>query len=413
MIPILIKRDFTSRVKGAPYIITTIIGILVFVGLGFAPLVMQYFAAAFSEGSLELLVVDYSGEFYPAMAEVAAEREGQSIRIEAVPPEEESAAYQRVLDEGMNGLLLVDLPDFAFLTPDAANYGQNAWVENLVNQSLTRLNARNLGLSAEEMAQLFSSADLQVRQIGGNGDEVSSEDFTSSAVLAYCMLFMIYMSLILYGNMVASGVAEEKSSRIMEVMIAKVKPTELMAGKILGIGALSLMQFAIWVAAALVTSAVRRAGWFGSSLDLGISLGSIEPSLLAWFVIFFILGFFFYASIYAAGGAVVSRVEEVNQVVTIVTMLIAAGFIAAFMSFTNPNGRLAVITSLIPFTSPMVMFARLTLGNPAPSQVAASVLLLILAVAGGAWFSGRVYRIGVLLYGKRPTLREIVRYLRA
>ena len=118
--------------------------------------------------------------------------------------------------------LLVDLPDFAFLTPDAANYGQNAWVENLVNQSLTRLNARNLGLSAEEMAQLFSSADLQVRQIGGNGDEVSSEDFTSSAVLAYCMLFMIYMSLILYGNMVASGVAEEKSSRIMEVMIAKV-----------------------------------------------------------------------------------------------------------------------------------------------------------------------------------------------
>jgi ABC-2 type transport system permease protein len=158
---------------------------------------------------------------------------------------------------------------------------------------------------------------------------------------------------------------------------------------------------------------VRRAGWFGSSLDLGISLGSIEPSLLAWFVIFFILGFFFYASIYAAGGAVVSRVEEVNQVVTIVTMLIAAGFIAAFMSFTNPNGRLAVITSLIPFTSPMVMFARLTLGNPAPSQVAASVLLLILAVAGGAWFSGRVYRIGVLLYGKRPTLREIVRYLRA
>lgn len=411
MIPIVAKRDFISRAKGTPYIITTIIGMLVFIALGFAPLLLQFFAGAFAEDSLAILVVDYSKEFWPVLAQTAAEMGGHGVSIELVAPGEESAAFQRVIDEGLDGLLLVEPPEFAFLTPDAANYGQNARVEELVNQALTRLNAHNLGLSPAEMAQLFATVELEVRQLGGG--EVHGKDFTTSAVLAYFMLFMIYMSLVMYGNMVASGVAEEKSSRIMEVMIAKVKPTELMFGKILGIGALGLMQFSIWIATALAVSAVRRAGWFGPSLDWGISLGRIEPALLAWFVLFFVLGFFFYASIFAAGGAVVSRVEEVNQVVTIVTMLIAAGFILAFVSFTNPNGRLAMVTSLIPFTSPMVMFARLTLSSPPAFEVACSVLFLILGIVGGAWFSGRIYRVGVLLYGKRPTIREIARYLRS
>jgi len=412
MVPVIVKRDFTSRVRSTPYIVTTIIGVLVFVGLGFAPAVMQYFSAAFGDDSLKLLVVDYSGEFAPALLEAAAENGGQGVQLETIPPGQESAAYQRVLDEGLSGLLLVEPPEFAFLTPDAADMARNSRVQRLVNQGLVRLNARQLGLSQDELARLFASADLKVRQIGADSSEVSEEDFTASAVLAYLMLFMIYMSLLLYGNMVASGVAEEKSSRIMEVMIAKVKPTELMAGKILGIGALALLQFAIWVGAALGTGAVRRAGWFGPALDWEIPLGRIEPALLAWFVVFFVLGFFFYASIFAAGGAVVSRVEEVNQVVTVVTMVIVVGFLAAFMSFTNPNGRLAVITSLLPFTSPMVMFARLALGNPPAVQTALSVLLLLAANIAGAWFSGRVYRIGVLLYGKRPTMREIVRYMR-
>ena len=412
MIPVLVKRDFASRVRGMPYVITTVSGVLVFIGLGFAPVLMEYFAAAFAEDTLDILVVDYTGEFLPVLAEVAADSGAEAVRIEAVPVGEESTAFQRVIDEGRDGLLLVDLPEFAFTTLDAANYAQNSRLQNLLDRSLTRLNARNLGLGADELAKLFAAADLQVRQIGAGEDGEEGGDFTSSAVLAYFMIFMIYTCLIMYGNMVASGVAEEKSSRIMEVMIAKVKPTELMFGKILGIGALGLMQFAIWVAAALATNAVRRAGLFGLPFDTGISLGNVQPVLLVWFAVFFILGFFFYASIYAAGGAVVSRVEEVNQVVTILTMLIVVGFIVAFMSFTNPNGRLAVIASLIPFTSPMVMFARLTLGSPPAAQVAASVILLVLAVVCGAWLSGRIYRVGVLLYGKRPTFREILRYMR-
>lgn len=410
MIFVLARRDFMSRVKSGPYIITTILGMLVFIGLSFAPLLLDYFEAAFDEQPLDFLVVDYSGEFYPFLAEVLSENEPDGF-VEEVPPGEENAAFQRVIDEEKLGLLLVDMPEFAFVALDGANYVNISRVENIVNQSLTRLNAQKIGLSPEQLNALFGRIELQVREIGSQDGE-SERDFTTAAVLAYFMIFMIYMTLILYGNMVASGVAEEKSSRIMEVMIAKVKPMELMFGKILGVGALGLMQFGIWIGTVLTVTALRNASGWGPAAGGLALLSGIHPSVLVWFVLFFVLGFFFYASIFAAGGAVVSRVEDVNQISTLIMMLIMVGFFAAFISFANPNGRLAVITSLVPFTSPMVMFARLILADPPVAQVAVSLALLVAGVIGGAWFSGKVYRIGVLLYGKRPTIREIARYMR-
>lgn len=410
MIFVLARRDFMSRVKSGPYIITTILGMLVFIGLSFAPLLLDYFEAAFDEQPLDFLVVDYSGEFYPFLAEVLSENEPDGF-VEEVPPGEENAAFQRVIDEEKLGLLLVDMPEFAFVALDGANYVNISRVENIVNQSLTRLNAQKIGLSPEQLNALFGRIELQVREIGSQDGE-SERDFTTAAVLAYFMIFMIYMTLILYGNMVASGVAEEKSSRIMEVMIAKVKPMELMFGKILGVGALGLMQFGIWIGTVLTVTALRNASGWGPAAGGLALLSGIHPSVLVWFVLFFVLGFFFYASIFAAGGAVVSRVEDVNQISTLIMMLIMVGFFAAFISFANPNGRLAVITSLVPFTSPMVMFARLILADPPVAQVAVSLALLVAGVIGGTWFSGKVYRIGVLLYGKRPTIREIARYMR-
>lgn len=410
MIFVLARRDFMSRVKSGPYIITTILGMLVFIGLSFAPLLLDYFEAAFDEQPLDFLVVDYSGEFYPFLAEVLSENEPDGF-VEEVPPGEENAAFQRVIDEEKLGLLLVDMPEFAFVALDGANYVNISRVESIVNQSLTRLNAQKIGLSPEQLNALFGRIELQVREIGSQDGE-SERDFTTAAVLAYFMIFMIYMTLILYGNMVASGVAEEKSSRIMEVMIAKVKPMELMFGKILGVGALGLMQFGIWIGTVLTVTALRNASGWGPAAGGLALLSGIHPSVLVWFVLFFVLGFFFYASIFAAGGAVVSRVEDVNQISTLIMMLIMVGFFAAFISFANPNGRLAVITSLVPFTSPMVMFARLILADPPVAQVAVSLAVLVAGVIGGAWFSGKVYRIGVLLYGKRPTIREIARYMR-
>ena len=227
-------------------------------------------------------------------------------------------------------------------------------------------------------------------------------------VLAYFLLFMIYMALIMYGNMVASGVAEEKSSRIMEVMVSTVKPLELMLGKIIGVGSLGLLQFFIWIGVGLIMNTIGSSGALGALLGVGAPLSAIPLDTVLWFGLYFILGYFLYASIFAAAGALVSRVEEVSQVVTIIMMLIIVGFFGAYISFLNPNSTFAVATSLIPFTSPMVMFARIVLGSPALVEIIASVFILLASVFIGAWISGKIYSIGILLYGKRPTLRQVL-----
>lgn len=155
-----------------------------------------------------------------------------------------------------------------------------------------------------------------------------------------------------------------------------------------------------------------KSGFLGGLLGATQPLSTIPLTTILWFGLYFVLGYFFYASIFAAAGALVSRVEEVSQVVTVIMMLLMAGFFAAYISFLNPNGSVAVVTSLIPFTSPMVMFARIVLGNPPMMEVIASVVLLVAALLIVAWVSAKIYHIGILMYGKRPSLRQVLRLIR-
>ncbi|MDI9483880.1 MAG: ABC transporter permease [Bacillota bacterium] len=415
LIPVLVKREFTSRVKGPAYIITTILGVVVFIALSFLPPLMERISQSLLPAEIELVVFEQPGEpsILPYLQQAGDEREGFSVYAD--PDLSESDAYRMVLEQGLSGLLLVDGPLYTLVTPDASNIMVNDEVENILNLAVSRRNAVRLGLSDEDMASLFRPVDLRVREIsplGEDGEELDSAAHTQSMVLAYFLLFMIYMALIMYGNMVASGVAEEKSSRIMEVMVSTVRPVELMLGKIIGVGSLGLLQYFIWIGTGLVMNSMGRAGAIAALLGSSGQLSSIPLDIVMWFGLYFILGYFFYASIFAAAGALVSRVEEVSQVVSIIMMLIIVGFFAAYISFLNPNSTLAVVTSLVPFTAPMVMFARIVLGSPGLIEVIASVLIMLVSVFLGAWFSGKIYSIGILLYGKRPTLRQVIRLVR-
>lgn len=415
MIPILVKRDFNSRVRGTAYIITTIIGVLVFIGVSFLPPLINHFAGRFTATNIDLLVYEEQNEpsVLPYLAQVSEGR--KDVRIRDSVGMDEKQAYQVVLDEGLTGLLLIDGPLFTLVTTDGTNVTLNTELESLINRAVTLSNAVRLGLSDQDLGTLFQKVDLRVREVGPGleeGEELDSVAHTQAMVLAYFLLFMIYTALIMYGNMVASGVAEEKSSRIMEVMISTVRPLDLMLGKIIGVGALGLLQYTIWISTALLMTAMGRSGMVGTLLGIGEPLSIMPLSTVLWFGVFFILGYFFYASIFAAAGALVSRVEEVSQVVSILMMLIMVGFFGAYISFLNPNSSFAVVASLIPFTAPMVMFARLVLANPPALQVLASVAILVVSVFAGAWTSARIYRIGVLLYGKRPTIRQVMRLLK-
>jgi ABC-2 type transport system permease protein len=211
--------------------------------------------------------------------------------------------------------------------------------------------------------------------------------------------------------MIATGVAEEKSSRIMEIMVSSVRPIELMAAKIAGIGALGLLQFGIWIATGLGLNALAKSGILKGTVFGAIELSELPVSTLVWFGVFFVLGFVLYAAVFAAAGASVSRVEDVSQVSTMIMMVVIVAFFVAYYSFINPNSTLAVICSMIPWLAPMVMFARLALSDPPAVQVVVSLALLVVGSIFTTWVAARIYRIGVLMYGKRPSLKDMARYV--
>jgi ABC-2 type transport system permease protein len=211
----------------------------------------------------------------------------------------------------------------------------------------------------------------------------------------------------MYGNMVAMGVIGEKSTRITEIMTAAVKPTEQMSGKLLGVGLLSLTQFGVWAVAGILTLVVDnlRGGE-------GFDLLTIPPGTLLLFVLFFVLGFLLYASLFAGLGSLLSRVEDAGPLMAPFSMLLIAGFLLTIYAMGDPDSTVSTVGSFIPFFTPMVMFARLELGDPALWEVALGVSLLVGTTVLAVWAAARLYKSGVLMYGKGPSFAQAVKMLR-
>lgn len=414
---VLISRDFNSRVKSGSFIITTIIGVIVIIGLAFAPTLMDWMENRFTQTEVNLLLLDETHVVTPFLMDVINEQQdNQELNTTNVTGLSREEAITKMTEDGQTGILIINhTPDgqllFTLETTNAANVMQNSVIQGIANQVNMRYSAQVLGFSLNDIAQLTSPAVFDVKEVALTTIDaeqidskiLSAEEYTQAMILAYFLLFMIYIALIMYGNMVATGVAEEKSSRIMEVMAATVDPMELMIGKVIGIGSLGMLQFIVWIGTGLIMTSLR---------NLGFSIGAVPIDTLLWFGVFFILGFLFYATLYAACGAIVSRVEEVQQSTTILMMGIIVGFFVAFSAFNNPNSNFAAVMSLIPFFSPMVMFARIILSNPPAIQIALSLGFLVLGILIGTWFAARIYRVGILMYGKRPSLKETWRYIR-
>lgn len=413
---ILINRDFTSRVKTGSYIITTILGVLVIVILAFIPVAMDWMESRFEPTDAHLLLMDKTNAVTESAEHVIAQyyQGVENISIAASTGSTLADAVAQMDAENKTGVLAVEYDEegnlvYTLHTRQSTNLNLNSTVQRFINQINLHYNANKMGLSHEDVMLLTQYPYLHVKTlepVGGGEleeeDEVVADSHIQSLILAYLLLFILYMALILYGQMVAQGVAEEKSSRIMEIMASVVKPMQLMIGKIIGIGTLGLVQFAIWIGTGVIVITMK---------NLGFSIGDIPIGTLLWFALFFILGYLFYATIFAAAGALVSRVEEVQQVITILMMGMVAGFAIAYMSFMNPNSSLATVASMIPLLSPMVMFARVALTNPPAVQIITSIALLILNIIVNTWIGAKIYRVGILMYGKRPSVKEVVRYL--
>jgi ABC-2 type transport system permease protein len=273
-----------------------------------------------------------------------------------------------------------------------------------------------LGLSGDGIDFIQRQANIETKMLNTSGEEPSQQQQLAQP-LAFISGFIIYFALILYGQMVMRGVLEEKTSRVVEIMMSSVQPIQLMLGKVLGIALMSLTQIGLWLAAiaALIFASVNIT-FLTSNLPINPQLildfiqNSGLISLVAWLVFYFLIGYLLYASLFAAIGAAVDREKDVQNLTLPVTLPIIISLLLMFMVIQKPDGLVALWGSLIPFSSPILMLARLPFEVPW-WQLTLSAIILLLSFVAITWLAARIYRTGILLYGKRPNVLEVAKWI--
>ncbi len=234
--------------------------------------------------------------------------------------------------------------------------------------------------------------------------------------LTYVMVLMIYMSILMYGTMILRGVCEEKESKVLEVIASSVKPFHFLAGKLFGIGLLGILQFMLWGSVILILQIYGggAAGAMGTGDDSADILKYIQipPMTIVYFIIYFVLGFFLYASLYAAVGSAVTSVEESNSMSFPITLLVILGFFFMFATINAPSSMFTKIVSFFPFFTPLIMIARITTVTPPWYEIWLSIFVMIGTIVVVLWGVGKIFRVGILMYGKKPSIKELFKWLK-
>lgn len=262
----------------------------------------------------------------------------------------------------------------------------------------------NEGLSYEQAAQIFTPPEIEtIDAIGKSADD--------TYMLTYMLIMVLYISIMLYGQMVSVSVATEKNSRAMELLITSAKPNNLIFGKILGVGLAGLLQITIWIVFAAIMLQFNSDFWSGIPMLSGLL--NAPAHLFVLMVAFYILGYFMYAAMFGALGSLVSRVEDINATSTPIALLYVSGFMISIFGMMNPDTLLMKVCSFIPFYAPMCMFVRVSMSNVSALEIAISLVLTGVTAVFLGWFSAKIYHVGVLMYGKAPSLKELGRVLKS
>ncbi len=404
---VILFHTFLSKFKTKSFLITTAITLIFVVALTNITTIIDTFSS--DEGKTEVAVIDQSNSLLPAIQE-ATETLNEDLKLVAYKDSEE-AAKQEVEEGNYSGLLIVNmdeskLPIATYYTMDIAETTVSDNITNSIQMVKSQLAANQLNLTNEQLTKL--NEPVAFEKIALEKDAKTEEELNQARGLVYVLLFLIYFAVILYANMIATEVATEKSSRVMEILISSVSPIKHMFAKILGIGLLSLTQLAI----------LMLVGYF--SLTNNDSLGSMEGffgfsevpvSTIIYAAIFFILGYFLYATLAALLGSLVSRIEDVQQMITPMTLLIVAGFMIAMFGLSAPDTTFVTITSYIPFFTPMLMFMRVGMLNLPVWEPILGIVVLVATIMILAIFGARVYKGGVLMYGKSNSYKDIKKAL--
>ncbi len=304
------------------------------------------------------------------------------------------------------------------MTPDAsASNDSNLSSIQALTQLLTFLDtAHRLGLTSAQIQRLVAPPDLIVEHTGQSQATGSQSESTANILLAFAGVILIFISIEIYGSIIAAGVAEEKSSRIMEILVNAATPFQLLAGKIVGIGAACLTQMGCVVLvgiAALLLQTPLQAALFGAhagGFSQSLTGASIPFYLL--FLLYLLLAFFLYATLFAGLATMVKRQEEVQSMTILPIMLLATGYLLFFFTVATPDATLTKVLSYVPFWTPTLMLMRLAVGTVAWWEIVVTTALMLLTILACTWFSARLYRYGVLMYGQRPGLAQLLKLVR-
>ena len=433
-IGIIITREFNERVRKKSFIITTILMPLLMIGLMVAPSLMMLFAKGDQKS---LVVIDQSGIIAPSL-------EGDD-EITFTPMDvtlDEARADSNIFGVLWIGSDVVDNPSNVKLYTNSSS--SMSLESNLASQMEKIIERERLKrYDIENLEQIMQDVKVKVSFTTFRNDlseEGEDEEATSSAIaylLGLVLGMMLYMFLIIYGSMVMTSVIEEKGSRVLDVLVSSVSPFQLMMGKILGVASVAVTQIAIWgvlvcgigavVLPALMPEDVMQtveAVQMGqmtsveadidadllSAVSLATDVGGLVM-MFVWLLLFLVGGFLFYSAMFAAVGSAVDSIQDANQLQTPITVPIILALILAMSVFNDPNSTLAFWGSIIPFTSPVVMMARVPFGIPT-WQIILSLALLYASVVAMAWAAGKIYRVGIFMHGKKPSFKELLSWIR-
>lgn len=414
------KREYMERVRLKSFLIATFFGPVLMAALLILPAWLAT-KTKISSDVANVLVLDLSGTDLGQRVATQLARNGGSPEVRAIAPSElaaaESLATAEVVAKRREGYLIVSQET---VSGERAQYsGRNAstipdmrFVEDAIEQSVRNSRFEAAGLDGprvqamSEVRLALGTTRLSERGRGSAGRE--------NVVLAYAVALLLYMSIVLYGQSILMSVIEEKTQRVAEVVVSAVSPSQLLAGKVLGVGAVGLTQQLIWVASGVLL--VRFQGPIMQAMGLGAApttLPGLSLVTAAVFLLFFLLGFIFFTTMFAAAGSMVSSTQDAQQVATPLTLLIVPSILLLAPVLMDPGGTLAIAVSLIPFTAPILMPVRMSLTSVPWIEVAASVGLMLVACLAAIWLAARIYRVGVLMYGKKPSMAELMRWIRA
>ena len=415
----VVRREFVERVRSKWFWVTALLGPLFFGAIVIIPLRLSMSGG----GAKRVVVVDGTTTgFGVRVADSLAQNRAFIIAGRAVPHAGLlDSLREEVGAKRLDGFLIVT--DTTVETGAAEYHASNVssfrHIEELSGvlgrlAVTTRLERAGVNPSLVNRAQL--RIDLRTRKISGS--KTTGETSAQSFGLAYAMAIILFVVITIYGVNVMSSVLEEKTTRIVEVLVSSLRPFQLMLGKVVGVGAVSIFQFLIWVVGGAVV--LSQAGTLVGDLappeataqQAAFQLPNITAATIVVFLTFFLGGFFLYSAMFAAVGAISSNEQEARQAQQPVMFLLMIAYLSVFALSNNPGSTYAVALSLIPFTAPIAMPVRWAVGNLTALDVIPSLALLVGGTVLVTWVAARIYRVGILMTGKRPNLKELLRWIR-